>query len=75
MRFRVTSIMDTAISDKQTMEVHRALCTLADDLNSCLLNFEVTLEHYDTEDFLRFEMDIEAIEEDYRSAEATPQVY
>lgn len=71
MRFPVGDIVDTVVSDAGGVALNRALCTLADDLNSSLLYYEVTLEHFDGENFLRFEErtaeEIEAIE-DYEEA-------
>ena len=55
MRFSVEDIVNTVVSDAGGAALHRALCALVDDLNSELLYYEVTLEHYDTGDYLRFE--------------------
>jgi len=54
MRFSVGDIVDTVVSDAGGVALYRALCVLADDLNSSLLCYEVTLEHFDTGDYLRF---------------------
>ena len=69
MRFPVQDIIDIGMNNTQEREIHKALCALADDLNATLLYYEVTLEHFDRGDYLRFEKRspgaIEAIE-DYR---------
>ena len=69
MRFTVQDITNVAAYTEQADELHRALCVLADDLNASLLHYEVTLEHFDTGDFLRFEMRSEKEIEDIKGVE------
>lgn len=49
-RVRVVAAGDPALE----AEMHRALCDLADEINSALPEYECTLMHLDTADYLAF---------------------
>lgn len=49
----VQDIKDVVAGDNDlAMQVHRALCDLADELNSALEGYKVQLVHLDTGDYL-----------------------
>jgi len=53
VRFYIGKILETATTDAMESQIWRAMRELADEMNSAL-DFEVTLEHLDCDDFLSF---------------------
>ena len=57
MRFHIGDILDVATGGDAELEtrLRRAMCDLADELNSGLGDYEVMIVHLDTADYLMFE--------------------
>jgi len=51
----VQGLIDLSVSDAGEVKTWRTLCDVADELNSALPKYRVSLEHYDTGDYLSFE--------------------
>jgi len=51
----VQGLLDLAVSDAGEVNTWQALADVADELNSALPEYRVSLEHYDTRDYLSFE--------------------
>jgi len=55
MRFHIGDILDIATGDAELeTRLRRAMCDLADELNSGLGDYEVMIVHLDTADYLTF---------------------
>ena len=54
-RYRVHLDLPETGHYEQNYELHVAMCRIADDANSVLPDYRVSMEHHDQDDFLVFE--------------------